>query len=220
MNGSHRTLRPLLVAGLALAALAPVAALAAPPGQQRALSIGATPNPVVFGRTTVISGKLTGKNHAGRTVTLQGDEYPYGTFANLGTAVTSANGDYAFSRKPPKHTLYRVRMGGVQSSNLLVHVRIAVSLRLSDYTPGVGQRVRFAGRACPEHDGNLVAIQRRTRTGKWRTLARTHLRAATRCSTYRRRIRVFRDGTFRAVVRAEVDRWRGFSRRRFANAHR
>jgi hypothetical protein len=80
--------------------------------------------------------------------------------------------------------------------------------------------VRFSGRSCPQHDGALVSIQKRTSTGGWRTVRRTRLREASRCSVYSRRLRVFHDGTFRAVVAAEASRARGFSRTRTADAHR
>ena len=105
------------------------------------------------------------------------------------------------------------------SIGVIVKVRIRMSLRVSDRTPRVGQVVRFRGRACPAHDGLLVRIQRKTRRGTFRTVRRTTLRAATRCPTYRRRFRVYRDGTYR-VTSDDRDHARGFSRARFLNAHR
>jgi plastocyanin len=93
-----------------------------------------------------------------------------------------------------------------------------VSLRLSDYTPQRGQRTRFYGSVRPQHDGRLVHIQRRTRTGHYRTVARTRLRdAGSSRSTYSRRFRLYRDGIFRAVVRGDGDHATGKSRRRRVN---
>ena len=65
-----------------------------------------------------------------------------------------------------------------------------------------------------------MSIQRRTSTGTFATVRRTRLRAASRCSVYSRRLRVFRDGTFRVVVAADASHARGFSRTRSLDAHR
>ena len=114
----------------------------------------------------------------------------------------------------------RVRVGGVLSPTVTVLVRQRVSLRLSDRTPRRGQLVRFSGRSCPTHDGAVVSIQKRRSTGGWRTVRRTRLRDASRCSVYSRRLRIYRDATFRTVVARDADHARGFSRRRSADAHR
>ncbi len=190
-------------------------------GTQAQLSLGAAPNPIVFGRGTLLSGRLKGPNHGGRTVILDGARHPFTSFKNnIATAVTTAGGDYVFNRRPRLHTRYRVRVGGVLSPTVTVLVRQRVSLRLSDRTPRRGQVVRFSGRSCPTHDGAVVSIQKRTSTGGWRTVRRTTLRDASRCSVYSRRLRIYRDGTFRSVVARDADHARGFSRRRFADAHR
>ena len=98
-----------------------------------------------------------------------------------------------------------------------------VSLKVSDRTPIAGRRVRFYGRACPQHDGALVKIQHRTRKGKWRTEGRTRLRdiRGGRCSRYSRRLRVFNDGHYRAlVVPPDSDHTDGRSRSTGINVHR
>jgi len=210
----------------AVALAVPAAATAAPkppkPGPGSTLSIAAKPSPVVFGRSTVISGKLVGTNAAGQTVTLRSDPYPFDKFTNTGTTTTSATGDYSFTQKPGVNVRYQTRVGAVQSSIITVLVRPSVSLRLSDYTPERGQRVRFAGRVCPEHDNASLSIQRRTSTGKYRTIARTTLRdiPGVPCSRYRRSLRIFRDGRFRAVIGRHPDHATGLSRSRVADAHR
>jgi len=195
------------------------------PQTQTDLTIAAQPNPTVFRGATVISGRLKGPNNAGKTVVLREDEFPYGTgITNAATTTTDAKGDYRFTRRPRRNTAYQavantgVAYGTTVSIRVLVNVRIRMGLRVSDRTPRVGQVVRFRGRACPAHDGLVVRIQRRTRSG-FRTVRRTRLRAASRCSVYRRRFRVYRDGTYR-VTSDDRDHARGFSRPRFLNAHR
>ena len=212
----------ILLAGLAAMALLPVAATATHRpghGQAKSLTLRAKPNPVVFGRLTVLSGRLVGAKNAGKTVQLRADPYPFDNFGTVATDVTNSKGEYVFAQAPPVNTLYRTRESGVQSPIIAVLVRIRTSLRLSDYTPKRGQRVRFAGRACPTHDGRRVAIQRRTRTGRWWTIGRTRTRDALRCSIFSKRIRLYRDGVYRAVVAPHTDHWRGISRRRRTDVH-
>jgi len=103
-----------------------------------------------------------------------------------------------------------------------VLVRIRVSLKLSDRTPAAGHRVRFSGRACPQHDGARVRIQRRSASGGWGTVARTTLRdiPGSTCSRYIKRARVSSDGTYRTlVVSPSADNASGFSTRRGINVH-
>jgi len=189
------------------------------PGQTPSLSIAAKPATTVFRGATVISGRLQGQNKANRTVVLAADEYPFtGGFA-FATTRTDSNGSYSFTRRPARNTLFRAAVGTLRSAAVGVKVRIRMNLSVSDSTPRVGQRVRFRGRACPAHNGLLVRIQRRSSTGRYRTVRRTRLRAATRCSTYRRTFRIYRDGRYR-VTAADADHARGYSRSRLIDAHR
>jgi len=95
---------------------------------------------------------------------------------------------------------------------------LRVSLKVSDRTPRPGQRVRFSGVVRPPQDGSSLLIQRRKRNGRFRTVARTKLRnAGPRVSAYSRRLRVFRDGVFRARVPAGDDHRGGTSRRKRVN---
>jgi hypothetical protein len=185
------------------------------------LTIGAQPNPIVAGQRTAVSGRLKGPNHAGKTVTLQGAPHPFTSFNNnVATTTTNSGGNYSFRRPPRLHTRYRVKVGSLLSPTVTVNVRRRVSLYLTDYTPLRGSLVRFSGRACPQGDGLVVSIQRLRSDGTWKTLRWTHLREASRCSVYSRRIRIFNDHTFRTVIARDDDHFRGFSRRRVADAHR
>jgi hypothetical protein len=174
----------------------------------------------VWGHTTVISGKLSGTNVAGQTVQLRSDPFPFDKLANAGTAVTDSTGSYSFAQKPTVNTRYQARVGKLESTIVTALVRPAVSLRLSDYTPARGQRVRFAGRVCPQHDGTLIAIKRRS-GGRYRTIAHARLKhvAGSACSSYRRTLRIHRDGRFRAVIAAHADHAKGISRSRVARVH-
>jgi hypothetical protein len=216
-----------LLLGAAALALVPAAATSKPPkppkpGPGSTLSIGAKPSPLVFGGNATISGKLSGTNVAGQTVTLRSDPYPDGNFSTVATTVTSSTGDYAFLHKPGENTRYQTRVNNnLQSTVITLPVRARVSLRLSDYTPKAGQKVRFAGRVCPQRDGASISIQRRS-AGKYKTIRKTTLRdiPGSTCSSWKRTLRVYRDGRFRAKIAAEPAHATGYSRSRFANAHK
>ena len=220
----RRSLLALPAAALLAVSLPVVANATHRPGHQPGrggvdLTIAAKPTTIVFGGATVISGRLRGPNNAGRTVRLRADGYPF----NVGDAVvastqTGSNGSYSFTQRPDRNTNYQVTLGAVRSERVRVNVRFRMSLRVSDSTPRSGQLVRFSGRACPESDGAVVSIQRRSASGRYRTVRRTRLRAAATCSAYSRRLRIYRDGTYRATV-DDAARARGYSRSRFLNAH-
>lgn len=203
-----------MLAGLFAAALMPALASADHrPGHRNspgALTATATPNPVVYGRTTSIAGRLSGPSNGGKTITLRGDRYPFDGFQSLGAVVTNAQGYYSFAHFPAANTRYQARQGNQQSAVVAVLVRIRTSLGVSDRRVRRGQIVRFSGRACPQHDGSLVRIQRLSRRG-WRTVRRTRLRDARRCSVYRRRTRLYRGGRYRAVVVGHADHANGIS---------
>ncbi len=78
---------------------------------------------------------------------------------------------------------------------------LKVTLKVTDATPRAGKRIRLFGTVRPEQDGRTLQIQRRARSGKFKTVATARLRAgnATR-SVYSRRLQVDRDSVFRARV--------------------
>ena len=210
----------LLVATAAVLGIAVPAAADHRPGHgdPRKLTISATPTTVKFGGSVALSGKLTGSNNSGRTVNIDQDVFPVDTFTDAGSVTTNATGDWTFAYKPAANTRYRARSGNAASQTVDVMVRPAITLRLSDRTPNPGQRVRFSGRLCPEHDGVKIALQRRF--GKtWRTLRQPTLKdvAGSACSSYSQRLRVRRDGAYRARFLGDADHVAGSSRVRRAN---
>ena len=220
----NRTTLALSAAVAALGAVPLAAHAAKPPKPPKSapgnLTLAAAPNPVKFGRSVTLSGKLTGANNSGKPVGLFADPFPYNSFTKVTTATTSATGDYSTTQKPSVNTRYKASQGGNQSAIITVLVRPAVSLRLSDYTPKRGQRVRFSGRVCPQHDGSSVSIQRRYSRG-YRTIRKTTLRdiPGSACSRYRKTVRVSRDGRFRTVIGSHADHAKGISRSRVARVH-
>jgi hypothetical protein len=184
------------------------------------LSIAAAPGTVKFGGSITLSGKLTGSNVEGRNVRVQADAFPLDSFSNEGNATTNATGDWSLVVRPNANTRYRARVGNLDSAGVDITVMPRVSLRLSDRTPARGQRVRFSGRVCPEHDTVEIALQRRSSTG-WRTIASPALADIpnVECSSYSVVKRPRRNGRFRARFLGDTDHAASNSRVKRAVVH-
>ena len=200
------------------------------PAPQNAVTIAAAPTTVTFGRATTITGQVNGPGNAGVEVTLEQNPAPFTGFsATQVKATTNATGGYTLAVSPPVNTRYRVTAKTsppVTSPEVLVNVKPSISLRLSDSTPRIGQRVRFSGFVLPAHNGKVVQIQRRTATGSWRTVTRATLVSTTPVngvarSKYSKRIRILRKGTYRTrFAPGDADHVLGYSARRTARPHR
>jgi hypothetical protein len=212
-----------IITTAALAVLGVVAATGAGEAAKPApgtLTISANDTSVRFGAGVTLSGKLGGSNISGRSVRVQEDVYPLGSFGNAGNATTNATGDWSLAVKPTANTRYRANSGKVDSPTVDVMVRPAITLKLSDRTPRKGRRVRFSGQVCPEHDSVAIELQRRTGSG-WKTAASPVLAdiPGSTCSKYSVSKRVRRSGSYRAHFNADADHAAGNSPRRRATVH-
>lgn len=195
--------RTIIVLAASAVVLVPAAMAKAPAGSS--VTIARAPNPVVFGSSSTISGQAVGNKAAGATVELQSEPFPYtAPFATVGSTTADATGHYSFKVTPGLNTLYRVMAKTAPtatSANVLVQVRVKLSLRVSTTRPAAGQLVRFSGYLLPAYNGRLVQIQRKTATG-WKTITQVRLAVATSVngatrSQYSKRVRIFRSGYFR-----------------------
>jgi hypothetical protein len=184
-----------------------------------AITLTATPASVTFGRATTLAGKVTGQGNGGVSVSLEQDAFPFTSgFKALTGATTDANGNFSFSAVLPlSNTRYQAvakTKPPVTSAAVQVNVRLAVTRRVSAATIKSGQRVRFSGIVKPAHIGKLVRIQRRTSTGKYRTVSKTLTKASTGDqSKYSKRVRITRTGVYRVrVYPADGDHVAGTSR--------
>jgi len=195
----------IAIAAIAATAAALPAATPAqkPPKGDLKLSIAASDGVVKFGHDLVLTGKLTGgtpQEVSGQSITLQRDAHPYeGKFERAGVVDTNDAGEYGFTLKPGSNAKYRaVEKGKVQSPEVTVDVRVAVTLAVSDTSPPRGERVDFTGTVAPAHDGKKAKVQRRKRGGGWKTLKRTVLAdAGDAFSSYSTKVRIRRAGRYR-----------------------
>jgi len=188
------------------------------------ISLTATPNPVVYAHSTVLSGRLGGGQVGGQSVVIEANPAPFAGFQRLESVTTQSNGSYSATVRPLLNTRYRVTAQTappVTSAEVLVAVNIRVSLRVSDSTPSRGRKVTFSGTASPAHNGATVSIQRRGSTGSYGTVARTTLVAdGTTRSRYRRSLRISRSATYRVKVSTnDADHGTGVSSARTLTVH-
>jgi hypothetical protein len=174
--------------------------------QPLGLSLGATPNPVPFGKPTVLAGTLTGTGNASRQVVLQSNPFPYTQgFANTtNIQLTGAQGQFAFTLlSVPVNTQYRVLIPTkpeIASPIVLVGVAVKVGTSVTDTRVRRGQRVRFSGSIRPGKGGERIAIQKLKPSG-WVTVAgATAHRSSSTSSRYTKRIRISRGGSYRVFV--------------------
>jgi hypothetical protein len=204
------------IGGSALAAGTSSAAKAKPPST--GVSLAAKAAVVTWGQLTTFTGKVAGAG-AATTVEIQRDPYPFGDgFAVQRSVATAKNGSFSVALLATVNTQYRAvasSRNAAASPTVLVRVRPKVGLSLSTATPRAGSPVRFFGSVKPPHDANPVAIQKRTRTGSWTTVARAVLRdAGTTRSTYTKLVTIQRGGTYRVKIAAHGDHLNGVSRER------
>jgi len=176
--------------------------------QPLALSLIAKPNPVRFGRPTVLAGALTGTGNAGRQIQLQASPFPHAAgFVNVGNPqVGNAQGAFAFALlSVAVNTQFRVVLPSkpqVASPIVGVGVSPRVSTRVSARTVFTGARVRFSGTVRPARKGARVVIQRK-RGKRWRYVAATKARKGGQLfSRYAKRIRIRRGGSYRVLVQS------------------
>ena len=188
------------------------------------LSLTASPNPINFGGSTALTGKLGGNAAGGQTVVVEANPAPFAAYKPVATVTTAANGTYSATVKPGVITRYRVTAKTspqIVSGEALVRVRIRVGLIIGDPTPRRGTSVAFSGRAYPAHDGALVSIRKRSSTGAYVTIARTRLLddGAAR-SRYSRAVRIKASGVYQVRVSAgDGDHLAGVSRARRITVH-
>src|SRR5215217_7616051 len=181
--------------------------------QPLGVSLAASPNPIPFGKGTVLSGTLTGTGNAGRRVVLQSNPWPYTQgFQNAANEqVTNAQGGFSFPvLSVPFNTQYRVQMPerpAVVSPIVTVGVKQYVKTKVSRKRVRRGHRVRFSGTVNPVRVGEQIAFQKK-RSGRWVTIGGTVVHNG---GKYSRRVKIRRGGPFRV--------WTGVPDQQYTSNH-
>jgi hypothetical protein len=145
--------------------------------QSRALTIQSSVDPIAFGESATISGKLTSAGE--QPVTLLARTVHQRGFAPVAQSTTNAAGEYNFPvQAPANSTFYRVQTAGgpppcpprevcpaifrrrVSSAVLYEGVKDALTAQVSSTTVQAGQTVTFSGTVSPDHTGHIIYLER------------------------------------------------------------
>jgi hypothetical protein len=143
------------------------------------LTIAATPDPSVEGRSVVVSGRLTG----GSGVAVQLWEEVAGArgFGVVGSGVTDASGNYSITRAgvTTNRSWYATASGDTSTTiSQQVAAVVTGSVARLPLQPGA-RRFVLSGSVSPDHAGESVMVQVR-RGGRWRALGTAPLTAGSR----------------------------------------
>jgi hypothetical protein len=176
--------------------------------QPLGVTFAGNPNPVPFGGGSTLAGQITGTGNAGLQVVLQTNPFPYTAgFKDVGNPlIADPAGNFAFPLlSVPINTQYRVRLPArtsVVSPIVTLNVQVRVGTTVSRTRVRRGSILTFSGTLTPAIDGTLLAVQRKS-GDKWVLVAgMAARRGANNTSTYKRRVRITRGGTYRVYAGA------------------
>lgn len=169
--------------------------------QPLGLTLAASPDVVGAGGSSTLNGTLSGTDNAGKQVLLQSQAYGTPEFTNTGNPqVVDASGNFSFPiLNILVNTAYRVVLPEkpeIVSPIVFVTVPITVRLKVTKKVRR-GRRATFRGRVSPSNAAAAVEIQKRFH-GTYVTIGRTKVRSDG--THFRRRLKLYRSGTFRALV--------------------
>jgi len=128
------------------------------------VSIAAAPKTVTFGRSTVLSGKVS-SGRAGEKLTIAAKRCRDNAFKKVGDVTTTTDGAWSFTTKPLDHTTYRAQWGGA-TNDAAVRERPRISLAKI-----AAHKFRVRVFAAESFAGKAVAFQR------WNATRRAWVRA-------------------------------------------
>jgi hypothetical protein len=194
--------RILAACALAVVAL-PALALADPPTR---VTIVAVFDPITYGENAYVNGQLIGNVQGGQLVALEQSAPPFTEWAAVAQATADAAGYYSFKLHPSQTLQYRTSSQGMPSEKA-VQVNVAPRIKLKAAAAG-RTSVRFSGTFAPALDGQSVAIQRRSPSGGWTTIANARLHDG---KTFRGRLRAHTPVMLRALFATDGAHLDGFS---------
>lgn len=134
------------------------------------LTIQASADPITFGESVTISGKLAGGANQPVTLLARG-RHQHG-FAHIAQTTTNGAGEYSFpAQSPINNTFYRVTSAGQASAVLYEGVKDVLSAQISATTIAAGQEVTFTGSVSPDHSGHTIYLERQGTGGVFHVIA-------------------------------------------------
>ncbi|HEY6758091.1 MAG TPA: fibronectin type III domain-containing protein [Baekduia sp.] len=142
-------------------------------------TLAADHNPITYGGTVKLTGKLAGSKVSGVRVRLQTTPFPFGApFADtLNPLVSNSKGEYAFTLAPVvRTTRVLVVVDGLPPFfSTPLTIRSAARAGITAVTRRSDGRVTVRGRVVPATAKGVAALQRQSRTGTWLPLTRAHV---------------------------------------------
>jgi hypothetical protein len=135
--------------------------------QNPELTIDATPDPILYGQSVLLSGTLAGVTSP-QPVTLLARTVRQHGFMTVAQATTSSSGVYSFpAQAPVNSTYYKVQSDGKSSAVLFEGVRYVLSAEASAASLMEGQIVTFSGKVAPTpaQPGHVIYLQRMNASG-------------------------------------------------------
>jgi hypothetical protein len=128
------------------------------------LTITASADPIAFGQSVTISGRIAPGVKA--PVTLLARTARQRGFAPVAEVSSDAAGSYSFpAQSPLNSTFYKVRAGGRVSAVLYEGVRDTLTAAVSPASVQAGQALTFSGTVGPDHSGHVIYLERQNATG-------------------------------------------------------
>jgi plastocyanin len=142
-------------------------------GPRASVTLAAPRTTATFAAPVTLSGIVSSQT-AGEAVTINAQECGKTSFTRLGSATTTANGNWAFTVRPKINTVYQSRWRTNDSSAVTLKVRPAIRLTR------VGTRFTARVTAAQSFTRKTIALQRyRAAVRRWATLKRVTLGAST-----------------------------------------
>jgi hypothetical protein len=135
--------------------------------QNKELTIEATPDPILYGQSAIISGALAGATSSQPVTLLARTVHQHG-FAPIAQVNTNGSGAYAFpAQMPVNSTYYKVQSDGKSSTVLFEGVRYVLTAEASPTSVMEGQIVTFSGKVAPTpaRPGHVIYLQRENASG-------------------------------------------------------
>ena len=197
-----------VLAAVALCLALPAVALALGPGR---ITIVAVFNPITYGENAYVNGQLLSEDQAGQRgqlVALEQAPPPFTQWTPIAQTTADYAGYYTFKIVRQSQTMqYRTSSQGVGSERV---VQVDVAPRITLKAAAAGRTsVRYTGTFGPSLPGQSVEIQRRTRSGRWTTVASARLRDG---RSFTGRLRTRRGLILRAFFPADGFRRTGVSK--------